>query len=361
LAALGLLVGCGHPSGGRTTGLVGATPPRVSAPATLAADGSVPWVDEPAAGAEFFPPAPTRRPVTTDRPCQAGDLHAVLPSWQTKGDGAYPGATAEEQRAARRNGPLGLIGTVTATNRSTRPCVLSGRLGGARLLVDGTLTPVEVNTAVDDAGRSRKTQVNPGEQAVLRLDWSPPYCRPPGRQTVELDLPRGGGWLTAPVTSPSQPPCSRSDIHSERRTFLSVSAWNEPPRSTVWEYPLAALTVSRVSPDRMTTPAGGTVEYSVRLTNPTGAPLTLTGTVYGQELLAMGSADREAVGQSASFRLNTRPVPVLAPGASQIFRFRLVLPRAIGPGRDASVSWRLGGPAVPAMDRFRTAFTITIR
>lgn len=355
LTACGLLAGCDRAPDTSITPL----PPRVSAPATLAADGTVPWVDEQAGDSEFTRPARPRRAITTGRHCQASDLAAVLPAWQDLTPHVDPSADDQESRAIRRAGPYGLMGMAEATNVSTRPCTLSGR-SNAELLVDDQPARVEVSNAINEQGERRVTQVNPGERAGLRLDWSIPYCGSRGRQTLRLALPHGGGTLTAPVTRAATPPCSSSEIHPELRTFLSVGAWDELNPVTVPRYALAGLTAALVSPAAMTAPVGATIDYVIRLTNPTGAPMDLHGVVYAQELFALGDATREAVNTTSAYRLNTRPVPILKAKASQNFRFRVALPAAITRGRELSVSWRPGGPGVEPAGTY-VSFTVTAR
>lgn len=341
LTACGLLAGCGRGPDTSVTPL----PPRVSAPATLAADATVPWVDERAGDSEFTRPAHPRRTITTDHRCQASDLAAVLPAWQDRTPHLDPSAEDQESRAIRRAGPHGLMGMVEATNVSTRPCTLSGR-SNAELLVDDQPARVEMSNNINEQGERQITQVNPGERAGLRLDWSVPYCGSRGRQTLRLALPHGGGILTAPVTRATTPQCSSSEIHPGLRTFLSVGAWDELNPVTAPHYALAGLTAALVSPAAMTAPVDATIDYVIRLTNPTGAPMDLDGVVYTQELFSLGDATREAVNTTSAYRLNTRPVPVLKAKASQDFRFRVTLPAAVTRGRDLSVSWRLGGPEV---------------
>ncbi|WP_226931107.1 DUF4232 domain-containing protein [Parafrankia sp. CH37] len=355
MTACGLVAGCDRAPDTTAAPL----PPKVSAPATLAADGTVPWVDEPAADSEFTRPARLRWTITTDRHCQASDLAAVLPAWQDRTPHVAPGADDQESRAIRRAGPYGLMGTVEATNISTQPCTLSGR-SDAQLLVDDQPARVEVSNAIDEQGELRITQVNPGERAGLRLDWSPPYCGSRGRQALRLTLPHGGGTLTASVTAASAPPCSSSEIHPELRTFLSVGAWDELNPVTVPHYALTGLTATLVSPTAMTAPVGATIDYVIRLTNPADAPMDLHGVVYGQELFSLGDATRDAVNTRSTYRLNTRPVPVLAAKASQNFRFRVTLPAAITQGRELSVSWRPGGPEVEPAGTY-VSFTVTAR
>ncbi|WP_035950824.1 hypothetical protein [Parafrankia sp. EUN1f] len=105
MTACGLVAGCGRAPDTKATAL----PPRVSAPATLAADGTVPWVDEPAADSKFTRAARPRRTITTDRHCQASDLAAVLPAWQDRTPHVDPNADDQESRAIRRTGPYGLM------------------------------------------------------------------------------------------------------------------------------------------------------------------------------------------------------------------------------------------------------------
>ena len=134
-------------AGGTTTEPV---PPRVSVPATLLPDGTVPWVNEPAAESEVQAPPPVRQPVDPDaKPCAAAQLSATLPRCRTN---------IHRDDAGKEIANAGLLGFVEARNTSDRTCSLQGE------------TPAE-------------------RCATTRS----------GRQVLDLDLPNGGGHLPAHV------------------------------------------------------------------------------------------------------------------------------------------------------------------
>lgn len=338
--ALAVLVAGRTPSrvhGG--AGIAGVTttkpvPPRVSVPATLLADGTVPWVDEPAGESEFALPPPARRPVDQGaKPCTATQLSATLPRWTVH---------IIRDDAGNEIGNAGLLGFVEVRNTSDRGCTLQGETPAA-LLVDGRRLDLLYSHAINKEGRMRVTMVPLGEMAALRLDWSTPYCAGPrsGRQVIDLDLPSGGGHLLAPVRDSVWPICTRSELHPEYTSTLSTSGWDEPAKpSPPFDSPLNPVT-ARLQPGRAAGP-GHTITYHVVLSNPTGHPIPLDDCPgYIQERFSRGDATHEAVNDHQLYRLNCRPVHAIPAHGSVRFAMVVEVPSTLEPGRRFDVTWRL--------------------
>ena len=186
-----LIAACG---GATTKGSESLPPEAVAAASTLLPDGSVPYLEEPAEDREFFPSTPPEPTAGDAKPCSAQHLSAELPGWTHKGGGA------EEEGV--RQVSLGLLGEIEVSLRGDNPCTLQGSVA-VRLRIDGRDAPVQYGKHVNDEALRRTTVVTPRSPARLRLDWSPPYCGPTGRQELSVELPHDGGRLTAPVRRPA--------------------------------------------------------------------------------------------------------------------------------------------------------------
>ncbi len=325
-------------------------PPAVSAAPTLLPDGTVPWVDEPAGLREYdlqLPPAPS---VAGAQPCRADQLEAVLPRWRRQGDGGEPGV---------RRPPPGLIGQVEVALRGDRACTLQGT-ARVRLLVDGAPAPVQYSDRVAPEAERRTTTVTAERGAGLRLDWSPPYCAAPGAQELVVGLPDDGGELRVPVREPATPPCTGSPEGDRGlRTVVSGGVFEPAPVPTPLDSPLAVL---RATAEQVpaTARAGNSLDWVVRLTNPTATAVALDP-CPGQllESLVQSTGDAAGVNTSTVYRLNCRPVREVPAGGSVAFQVRVPVPAA-PPGPVQSVAWRLLSPRLAGEDGLRVGFTVPL-
>jgi hypothetical protein len=345
-----VLGGCG--AGGRDTAERSADPPHVSAPATMAPDGSVPWVDEPGAEPEFATLPPQRRPVApTDVPCAAGQLSARLDRWAPK---------LLHDDEGRLVGNAGLLGIVDVRNASSAACRLRGEVP-VTLRVDGERLNLTYVHRVNEAGRAQTTSMRPGDHATLRLDWSSPFCADArGDQALEIDLPDSGGVLRAAVAHPTQPICPE-DVEPHSGSVLSAGVFDEPPRPTGATSPLNRLRVSvRTSHHAV---AGRRLHYEAVLRNPTADPIALRPCPgYGQERFSMATAAHDApVNDRQVYRLNCRPVHAVPPHGRVRFQMVVAVPRALRPGRRFGVTWHLLGPGIDGSDALGGGFTVAVR
>lgn len=344
LVVVVLLAGCGRGADGPDAGA-----PPSSIPALP--DGTVPWVDEPAASEDFSMGTPERRPVPKNaKPCRAEQLTATLPKWFQKGDGY-------EAEGIRQRTPLGFFGVIEVRNRSDEPCTLQGRVP-ARLLADGRPVPIRSSDSINEESERRVTAVPPGEGATLRVDWSAPFCGGDvsREQAVEVTLPRDGGTLVAPVAEPRQPACSSSETHPELRSVLSSSGFDElrPPTTLATTFEPLRPTVTGPS----TAPSGGELRYVVTLENPTDAAIPLDPCPgYIEERFSTGDAQVQAVNESSMYRLNCRTVAAVPARGSVRFEVRSRVPR-VEAGRTLSITWRLLARGHAGLDG--TAFRLTV-
>jgi hypothetical protein len=325
-------------------------PPRVSAPATLLPDGTVPWVEEPAGRAEFDTPAPSRRSDPDAGPCRAGDLRGALGPWTSPGDSGGPDAPRREAGK--------LIGSVRVTNAGAATCRLRGEVDTKLHDRDGEV-PIGYSHAVNDEGRERVTVVPPGGSAELRLDWTAPFC-PPVHGALELVIavPENGGELHVPMTGET-PSCGPTgETNGENTSFLSSGAFDAPTAETVMDSPLARLTAA-VEPVTHAKP-GALVTFHVRLTNPTGTAVSLDPCPgYYQERFAQGTAELAAVNDGGPYRLNCRPVKEIPANGSIRFAMGVHVPKELTTGRQLVVTWWLIAPHLAGEQRLRVAFTLT--
>lgn len=348
VAALGVgvaLSGCG------TTPERASLPPVVVAPSTLAADGSVPFVDEPAGLHEFDTPAPVDPDPGNARPCKASQLTGELADWIRKGAGAYEGG--------HRTTP-GLFGFVRVMLASGKPCTLQG-LVSAQLLIDGQPAPVQYSNGVNQQAQERVTLVTADRAADLRLDWSPPYCGPTGVQAIAITLPNGGGTLDAPVLQPQSPVCSgaSSETGANLRTYVSISTFTPHRAPTTADSPLDVLRATLLDAPTAAR-AGETVHFRIRLTNSNAGPVSLSPCPgYYQERFVLGTEGRAGFNTGQVYRLNCRPVRSIAGHAFVDFQMQAKVPED-PPGSTMSVTWRLIAPRLAGRQDLTCGFQVRL-
>jgi hypothetical protein len=343
IALLASLVACGETRSGDTT-----TPASIPA----LEDGTIPWVDAKARDDDFHIQAPSRRvPTAGASACRAQQLEAVLPAWAPKGD---------TDDGTRRSPNRGLLGMVRVTNTSADQCVLSGEVPTA-LLSGGAVVPIQTAHGINDEARARKTALAPGESAVLRLDWSAPYCGPRlADQVLEIQLPQKGGTLRAVVQTPSQPACTSSETHPGLRSVLYASGFDVFPVATTLGSAVDPLVVALERPTSLVT-AGTSLRYVVTLTNPTGADIGLDPCPgYIEERFSPGTAADKALNEGTIYHLNCRTRAVIPAGQSLRFEMRADVPAWLSSGRALTISWRLLARALNPADHHASGFTVAI-
>lgn len=336
LLACVLLAGCGGstersaktPSGQETT-VPGA---GSTTPAERLADGSVPWIDAPTTEEAFSIQVPARRAVPGAPHCRADGLRGELPRWT---------AIIKRDDFGKRLGNLGLRGIVEVENVGERPCSLQGEVPVRLTARAREPEGVEHGVGMNDQARDRVTALSPGAHAEIELRWTTPFCGTfPGAQTVELELPHGGGTLRVPVDRPRQPECTAQlETASGTRSFLSAGAFDEQRSGTVLGSPLNEAEV-RVVDTPSTARAGEPIRFAVELRNPTGRAMPLDPCPgYFAEISPYRRA--AAPENQRVYRLNCEAVDAIPARGS--VRFRMVLPfRGAAPaGSRWQIAWNL--------------------
>ena len=310
--------------------------PVSSAPATLLADGSVPWADLRITDEEFNgPPARPRTAAAGSEPCRAEQLSGRLTTW------TRPGFGGEKPRGM--DAAIGrLIGEVDVRNTSDVECTLRGEVP-TTMFAGSNQIPMVYTHGVDAAAAARVVAVPAGEHAGLRLDWSGPFCQPAdGPRELAIEIPDDGGTLRAPITAGDSPGCQQGEgINPNARAALSAGAFSEPvvvskpPRS-----PLDRLTVVVIGPS--TAAAGSRSRFRVTLGNPTGRPLGLDPCPgYLMEHFSLGDATDDAVNRSQLYRLNCGPIRQIPARSTAAFEMVADVPAGMRSGRTLTITWKL--------------------
>lgn len=345
-----LLTSCGDQAATPTADT--SLPAVVDAPATLAADGSVPFVDERAGEREFDSPMPVDPDPGDAKPCQADQLQAVLPSWFRQGAGNEPG---------RRPTP-GIYGFALVSSRDGRPCTLQGKVA-VRLRIDGQEAPVGYATSISDEAVKRITLVDAQHRAELRVDWGPPYCGPKGRQDLAVALPHDGGILVVPVQKPETPVCAAGGEvgdDARQRTNVSASAFTPYVPPTLADSPLGVLTAKAEGVPAGVRP-GELLRFRVRLSNPTGAAVSLRpcpGFFFQRTVLGV---DRVGYNVGQLYRLNCRPVTAIPAHGSVVFQMEAKVPDDPPGGPTFNISWHLVAPHLAGLAGLRFGFAVPLR
>ncbi|KAA2266140.1 hypothetical protein F0L68_03210 [Solihabitans fulvus] len=351
LVPLVLLAGCGSRVDLATTPSY-PVPPHVSAAPTLLPDGTVPWVEEPGGNNEFSTPATPRLADPNAGPCRADQLRGELPSWSAPKGVVESGARPQRE-------PAKLIGFVKVTNTGKVACRLRGEVD-TRMRDQGGELRIGYSHGVNDESRTRVTVVPPGGDAVLRLDWTGPFClHPNGSVELDIRLPEEGGSLRAPVRSADRPPCSQDENHPEYSSYLSASAFDEPPTDAATDSPLAALSATQ---EPVVSARSGELETCyVRLENKTDKAVSLDPCPgYLQQLASEGGNGVRPVNDSGVFRMNCRPIKEIPAHGSVRFALGLRVPQGLAAGRPLLVNWRLLAPGLSLGSPLAGFFTVTV-
>ncbi|MEU4237298.1 DUF4232 domain-containing protein [Actinoplanes sp. NPDC026619] len=313
--AAAVLSGCGGPA---------PVPPEAL---TLKADGSVPWVDEPIDSVYTHPAAPTVAPGS--KPCTAAQLTGKLDRW------AKP--SGEKVLGGR------LLGELIVTNTSGAGCVLQGA-ADVHLFSNGAEVPVDHSSSVADQAKRKAVPVPAGGAASMRVDWSGPFCgtaRPP--YELRVGLPQEGGELRAPIGPRDHPACSgdpespvKPSSNLSASVFDTITA-NDP--ATTVRSPLWALTAAATGPAQAH--PGDRLTYTVTLTNPTAAPVTLLPCPgFLQEVRS--SAGGMVNGSSWQlYRLNCRPADAVLAHSGLRFEMVATVPATATAGGSVQIVWRV--------------------
>lgn len=343
-----VVAACGSSPDGPSTSL----PRVISAPSTLAADGSVPFVDEPGGPSEFQAPPPVAPDPGDAKPCKAEQLVGVLPRWISQGAGG--------NEPGRRPVP-GLYGFAEVSSRDGSACTLRGR-ATTRLRIAGKQAQVAYAGGVTEEALRRTSLVDRDHRAELRVDWSPPYCGPAGPQQLDVSLPDDGGTLTITVVRPRTPACSTgsAETGSQLRTVVRGPVFSQYQPPTRTSSPLQVLRAALEGAPTSVGP-GERVDFQVRLTNPTSQAVPLRpcpGFYLERFVLGVG---RAGFNHGQVYRLNCRPVTDIPARSDVLFQMQAQVPEDPPGGPMFSVTWRLIAPYLAGEDALRVAFSVPIR
>jgi hypothetical protein len=310
-------------------------PPRISAPATLNPDGTVPWVNEPATDADFDPPTPPPAPALGSS-CPAAALRGTLDRWiakTTDGEVADPIVSAS------------LYGYVDLTNVSSKACVLAG-VPTVRLIRNGATMPILYTTS--DNRSSPKVGLPAGGHANFRIDWDAPYCQTEtGTYTMSVTLP-DGGTVAAKLGDQRSPGCVHEATHANlTRSVLSVgpieSGQAMPKLSSAGTSTALGQLRATVSQAPTKIRPGGSIDFVITLSNPTASPISLAGRVgYDIEVLCQGTDGRVGLNINHAYLLNNRPVHAIPAHGSTRFAMVVLTPTTRPfPGPTLSIEWRM--------------------
>jgi len=285
--------------------------------------GAVPWVNRPAPA---YVPPPQPRLTAAYPPCQARQL-AGRP-----GRGGPAAGTVYQQ--------------VRLTNRSGRPCTLSG--GPAAVIgirvTGGTamLTRTALGDGFNLAGPG-PVNLRPGQSGWVALAWGDgcPAITSGGKaeyRTLFIVLGSGRVRVGFPVTL-------------NLVCGLDVSRFGAPPPPPPESRsPLNVLTATVATPATLT--AGTTASYTVTLANHGDAPLRLAPCPSYTEYLGVFSGPGRPWYLARRYYLNCAASGPIPARGSVTFAMRMPVPSGTG---QAKLGWQLQGTNVA------TALVVTIR
>ncbi len=294
--------------------------------------GVVPWLDTPA-GPE---PTPTPLPTPSSPPagvqaCRSSDLIA---------------------RAGQGGGGLGHYGVpLIFTDRGATPCTLSGFPTSVRFLGANGQRVTQYRVELADGGyissyANAGVELTPGiavggpndpvnGQSYLLLQMDSPICGSASVAVVVVTLRDGGAFrLDAPFGGAQVPGCAPTQQYP-----VMVSSFQQPGYQPTQITPPSTLdvSISVPAPARL----GGTLDYTVTLTNISGQ------TLYFTPCPGYGEAIKGVV--VARYLLNCAAVPSLGAGQSRTFAMELPLTTAAAPAGTYPLSWLIDGPYVQTL------------
>ena len=306
--------------------------PKPAASLPLNADGTIPWIDLPAPESAFVETAPPPRKIPPGaKPCSAAQLEASMKAWieQQKPGTDVPTVSAK----------YGLYGYVEVFNRSKRACILRGAVPTTLTSAHKTV-PVNYAEATGDQTRTRAV-MRPGDGALLRLDWTIPFCGDAlADQTIVMELPNRGGELLAHVAKPEQPGCGTSELHPESKTYLTSGVFEEGELRE--QHPLdSPYNPVRVTAEGSATARPGSrVRYVIALANPTAAEIPLTPCPGYSEERAFDARGAVVASPPVVLRfLNCRTVRSIPSMGALRFEMFAFVPRDIASGTQMIITW----------------------
>lgn len=277
-----------------------------------AANGVVPWLNRPAAAPA---PAQAAAPAPAQHACSASDLK-VVPGQQ----GAWRGNATQELRI---------------TNRSTESCYLPGAPSLELHHPDAFVEPVSPAAAAQ-----QRIDLAPDEDAYILLG-TPGACDaaigPERKVATRLKLfPRGGGNLTLDgvhvdtLCGPARV-LQMEAIQDESKQAAKAAANAAAAGKSLGLRQLTAAISAPASVAR-----GETLRYTVTLTNPTDAAITLAPCPsYTQSL------NSEGLSQNSTYLLNCAGAAGQIPvGSSVSFAMEAAVPADMT-GQGVKLSWSL--------------------
>jgi hypothetical protein len=232
---------------------------------------------------------------------------------------------------------------VLLSNQSSSTCVLDGFPDIAVLDASGGVLAQAAGTTGRGTyfpdGAVVPILLRSGGQATMNVSWYD--CTHPQASQLALDLPDKGGRLLVPfpVSGRYFALCDTDPHYSSlsRGHFSPVGVETSPAPSYI---PFNATIETPPSAK-----AGSTLTYFVTLRNRGTAAYVLTPCPDYIEILGLKSA-------VADYRLNCRPVGVMAPGATLKFEMRIPLPARVQAGT-SEIRWvlsdgRVGFPQATA-------------
>ena len=274
---------------------------------------------------------------------------AYVPPPQPRPAAAYPPCRARQLAGrAGRGGPAAgtVYQEVALTNRSGRPCTLSGgpaAVTGVRVTGGTTtLTRVALGDGVNLVGPG-PANLRPGQDGWVTLSYADgcPALTAGGTadyRTLFLVLGRGRVRVTFPAAL-------------NLACGLAASRFGAPPPPPPGSRsPLNVLTATIAIPATLT--AGATASYTVTLRNPSRAPVRLTPCPSYTEYLGVFTGPGKHLYQERHYYLNCAAIRQIAAHRSVTFAMRIPVPAQAG---QAKFDWQLQDTNIA------TATGVTIR
>ena len=322
-------------------------------PATLNADGTVPWVDAPAIDpivthAQAVPPAvgPT---------CTAQQLRGALPAWiygEASNDGGMDPVAAAS-----------LHGWVNLTNVSARACTLDGVPTVKLFSQQG---PVPVDYGKFGTGQAVKVGLPAHGAANFRIDWGAPFC--PGLADggpYALQAAVDGLTLDIAVDSTDSPRCMDQENSPRVTSSVATSPIEpgavSPERPKATPFPVHTLTATAGDYPAQVEP-GELLKFVITLANPTRAAVSLTAPPHlGYAVGAYCARTPGTPGYQFArlYSLDNRPRPTVPAHGRVRFAMQLPIPALTCPTHRVTITWQSpqGGFGLQAT---HTEFTIAV-
>jgi Protein of unknown function (DUF4232) len=309
LTGASLLVGSRPPAPTPPSPSRGPSSPPSSSPPVI-----VPWVDRPAA--QYVAPTPVPFP-TDARPCRASDLKVS----------SGPSGTALGNFNLR----------IDFLNVSTSACLLRGEPTLAGVTAAGKAVPLHATSGGYFGDPGPPANIAPGERAAVNVGGAVVCDSTSSRRAYEvlrISLPNGGGPIDLRL-APLETPCGG----------VSVSEFGVPALAEPTPEPSISPMTARIDAPP-TVRAGTTLSYTVTLSNPSGADVSLVPCPSYTEAVGSGSSSRW-VGTVRYYELNCDTIHAIPAGGSVTFEMRLALPKTQPTSSDVKFTWYLQGDSGP--------------